>query len=212
MDASNIWNLNENSKKIIEKEKRGKTIKHGMLASVPLLCQGKDCAFINTCTVHKDDMEVGNRCLLEIGAIMARFEALCKYFKIDTTEEVKDVDVVDVSMIRDIVDVEIQILRAENKIAINGDFMAEHIAHVDRACDPHYEDIVHPAMEYKLKLVDTRIKLLQKLNATRKDKAEILGKQGDYSQKAKSIIDKVKSRCKDIDLDDIEEEMNNECT
>lgn len=211
MNINSVWNLNENSIREIEKQKKSKNIKHGMLASIPLICKGKKCPFFITCTANKEELEIDNRCVIEIGAIMARFEALCKHFKINTDEEVKDEEVVDISMIRDIVDIEIQILRAENKIAINGDFIAEHIAQVDRDCNPYYEDIVHPAMEYKLKLIDSRVKLLQKLNATRKDKADIKSKQGDYGAKAKSIIDKVKARCKDINLDDIEEEIVNEC-
>lgn len=204
-NVSKMWVIPAVSKNTLQNVNSVFRSKHGMFANIPLVCKGTECPFFETCLIDAKDRIVGSRCLLEISAIMTRFEDYCKHFGIEVIgDEIDSKDLVDVSMIRDIVDLEIQILRAESKIAINGDFMAKHIAQVDKKCNAYYEDIVHPASEYKDKLVDKRLKILGKLNATRKDKAALLSEASNYSNKAKTIIDTIKEKVGEIDIDNID--------
>lgn len=159
--------------------------KHGMYASIPLICRGCDCFYYGLCDMqeevlddfYKPDEEkqiVGDKCPLEVGAIMSRFDSWCAYFKIeiDENDNIKDSDLVDASLIRDLIDIEIQILRAENRVATTGDFMADTIVEVDRECNVHYEKVVSPELQYKMVLMEKRHKVLSLLNSTRKDKAK----------------------------------------
>ena len=200
-----LWSISSKAIAHIEEEKKTYRLKHGMLASIPLLCKGEMCPFIETCRVPKDELEEGGRCLTEISAILSRFEDLCAHFEIDTAvDTIEPENVVDVSLIKDIVDIEVQILRAENLIARSGDFMAKHIAQIDKFGNAYYEDVIHPSLEYKMKLVEQRTKVLSKLNATRKDKASVDKGKGDYTDKALELIAKVKDKLKDVDLDSLD--------
>ena len=204
MEKNKIWQINKKSMLVVEEEKKVYRLKHGMLASIPLICKGEDCPYASVCRINEQDRVAKERYLMEISAILSRFESLCAHFEIDTeVEEIEISNVVDVSMIKDIVDIEIQILRCENLVAVSGDFIAEHIAQVDRDGHAYYEDIIHPGLEYKMKLIEQRNKIYTRLNATRKDKIEINKKTGDYSAKALDLIEKVHKQIENLDLDNI---------
>lgn len=205
MSIKKLWKLTDNQIEEVQSTKDNYKLRHGMLASIPLNCKGDKCPFLETCNVSSENRIYGERCLQEISAIVARFEDLCLHFGINVNNDyIEPKDVVDVSMIRDVVDLEIQILRAENKIAIDGDFMAEHIAQVDKACNAYYEDVIHPASEYKLRLIDARAKILSKLNSTRKDKSIIDIKKENHVDKAIQLIEKVKKKLDGVNLDEID--------
>lgn len=198
-----LWNVKDSTREYIEEEKKTYKLKHGMLASIPLICKGNKCPFISTCR-GIESMDVGGRCVVEISAILSRFESLCSHFDIDVSNETLEAkDVVDVSLVKDIVDFEVQILRAENLIASSGNFMADHIAQVDKFGEAYYEEIIHPSLEYKLKLIEQRNKIYTKLNATRKDKSALLKGQDSYTEKALELIEKVKKKVGNIDLEEV---------
>lgn len=103
---------------------------------------------------------------------------------------VSEGDLVDASLIRDLVENEIQLLRAENKIAISGDFIGQTVSSVDQRGNAYYENAVTPEAQYKLQLQDKRYKLLNLLNSTRKDKASET-KQLTPSEEALSVFKKI---------------------
>jgi hypothetical protein len=114
----------------------------------------------------------GSRCLMEISAIITRYNQWCKHFDIETDgETIADKDLVDATLIKDLVNIEVQIIRAENKIALNGDFMAETILEIDKKCNVYKGNVITPESEFLMTLQDKKIKILNQLNATRKDKA-----------------------------------------
>lgn len=166
-------------------------IKHGMFASVPIVCKDTQCPYKDVCRIDPAFRIVGQRCPQEAGAILARYEQWCRHFKIEFEGDmVSDNDLVDASLIRDLVENEIQLLRAENKIAISGDFVKQTIANIDQRGNVYYEDTVTPEAQYKLQLQDKRYKLLNLLNSTRKDKASEL-KQLTPSEEALSIFKRI---------------------
>ncbi|MGL5459681.1 MAG: hypothetical protein ACRDBY_08700, partial [Cetobacterium sp.] len=113
-----LWNIPALAKEQLEKTQDTYKTKHGMFAQVPIICKGVKCPFYSTCVVDAQFRIENTRCLNEISIITSRFEELCKHFSIEMDGEyIKPQDVVDASMIRDIVDIEIQTLRAESKIA-----------------------------------------------------------------------------------------------
>lgn len=146
--------------------------KHGMFASVPIICRGNDCAYKDVCMVSQQQRTVGQRCPMEIAAILSRYEQWCMHFEIDTSQNaINAADLVDATLIKDLVNIEVQMIRAENKVALNGDFMADTLLDIDKKCNPYFGKIVAPEVEFLMSLQDKKIKILNQLNATRKDKA-----------------------------------------
>lgn len=187
-----LWNLPK--KNNIEHYTKLYKTKHGMFAGVPIICKGVDCPYREVCIVDKDDIEVGTRCQMEASAIIARFDSWCEHFGIDISENhIKKEDLVDASLIRDLVENEIQMLRAENRIAINSDIVGETIVEIDKKCNVYKEETIRPEAQFKLQLQDKRYKILNLLNSTRKDKAGNLKNQTP-SDKSIEIMKRVEMR------------------
>lgn len=221
-----MWGLNINSPTIWEISNMNKiySSKHGLFASVPIVCRKDDCAYKDVCLVTPQQRNLGQRCPMEIAAILARYEQWCAHFEIDTSHDVIEAkDLVDATLIKDLVNIEVQILRAENKIALNGDFMADTLLEVDKKCQPYFGKIVSPEAEFLMTLQDKKIKILNQLNSTRKDKAADKRKES-ASDEAIKLFQQVKeleaakrmtSSISDIDFDDngevlIIDEVNDE--
>lgn len=203
-----MWGLNPAIVQEINKSAMIRSSKHGMFASVPIMCKGPDCAYANVCSVDPVNRIVNQRCPMEIGAIVARFNYWCNHFELDSTgDTIKDEDAVDASLIRDLVNWEVQMIRCENKIAMSGDFIGKTLLDIDKKCKPYYGDIVSPETEHLLVLQDKKIKILNQLNATRKDKANDKNNNSNPTESAIRIFQEVQEAIKKqniIDLDEID--------
>lgn len=204
--AKTVWGLSDEALIRAEMSASKFKLKHGMFAGIPLICKKDKCPYVGVCTLPDKHRIEGDRCPIEIGAIMSRFDAWCAHFDINTDGDViKDEDLVDATLIRDLVDNEIQILRAENRMAMNADFIAKTISTIDNKGRAYYEDTVSPEAEFKLQLLDKRYKILQLLNSTRKDKSKNLKLELNPSHQAMSIFKKVAEKM-ELDLDSIGDE------
>lgn len=169
--VSAMWNISPQVFDEIQNVSKVVSSKHGMFASVPILCQEKDCTFIQTCMVKPAERKIGQRCPMEIAAIMSRFSQYCQHFDIDMSMDmINPKDLVDVTLIKDLVNMEVAQMRVENKIAINGDFMAETLLDIDKKCQPYFGKVVSPEMQLLMTLQEKKTKVMNQLNATRKDK------------------------------------------
>lgn len=141
--------------------------KHGMYASIPMLCRGKECAYAEVCPMLQQGFDpTGERCPLEISLILTRFEDYKEEFNV-----VED-DFVDMSLIKDLIDYDVQLMRAENKMAMDGDFTEENVVGIDDSTgDPIVQKKISNAAEYKDRVIAKRHKVLELMNSTRKDKA-----------------------------------------
>lgn len=202
-----VWNVDE---KVAKKASEKLTYVHGMFASVPMICKDVLCPYQQTCTVDPKDRIAGSRCPAEAGAIVERFNSWCRHFGVDISDGViKDEDLADATLIKDLVENEIQTLRAENRIAMRGDFIGQTLAEIDRKCNAYYEEAVTPEAEYKLTLMDKRYKILQLLNATRKDKVKQL-QMNEPSTQTLNILNKISAKLEDVNLDEIDFKKENE--
>ena len=167
-----MWGLTPTKTKQVSNISKVYFTKHGMFASIPILCRGVDCAYKDVCMVDPSERTVGSRCPMEIAALITRFNQWCQHFNINIDgETIESKDLVDATLIKDLVNIEIQILRAENKIALSGDFMGETLIEVDKKCNTYYGTVITPESEFLMTLQDKKMKILNQLNATRKDKA-----------------------------------------
>lgn len=181
--------------------------KHGMFSGVPIVCKGPDCVYKDVCMISPAQRIVGKRCPMEIATILSRYEQWCAHFGIDTISDTIDPkDLVDATLIKDLINIEIQMLRAENKVALNGDFMADTLLDIDKKCQPYFGKVVSPEVEFIMTLQDKKIKILNQLNSTRKDKAADKRNQ-NASEEAIKIFQQLKEiqNAKDItDVSDLE--------
>jgi hypothetical protein len=164
-------------------------LKHGMFASVPIICKGRDCPYFQTCYIPEHDLQLGERCPIEIGTIIERFDSYCDALAIDPESKL---DMVDAGIVKEIVDIEIMMMRADGLLAVSGNFIEEVIAIVSTKGQEYYAPQLHKAVEFKDSLRDRKMKLLNQLNATRKDKRSDQLSRNDPSSVAARIIAKVK--------------------
>lgn len=160
-----VWNLD--NEELLEKVKEANVIvdsRLGLMTNLPMLCKGNKCPYSKTCWFEEDKRPIGQRCPIEIAAIVDRFNKYCEALGI--TEK----DIVDLSLVKELVDIEIQMLRADNKMAINSDFIEQVVVGVTESGDVLYKPELSKAVEYKEKLMKERHRILQLLNSTRKDK------------------------------------------
>lgn len=203
-EAQRIWNVPGVVISQINHSADKFKLRHGMFATVPIICKGDKCPYFETCTIDPQFRITGTRCGMEIAAILARYEMWCEHFNINLEgSTILKEDMTDASLVRDLVDNEIQMLRAENKIAISGDFIGLTLKEVDKQGKPYYEDAVTPAAEFKMNLQDKRYKILQLLNSTRKDKASQLSRNESYGVKAMGLLETVKKSLTGIDLNNL---------
>lgn len=170
---SAMWAVNPTLAKEVGNISNVYSSPYGMFRSVPIVCKDQDCAYKDICMVQQANRVVGQRCPMEIATILSRFEQWCMHFGIEIVNDFIDPkDLVDATLIKDLVTIEVQQLRGENKIALNGDFMTKTLLDIDKKCTPYYGQIVSPESEYLLTLQQRKEKILNQLNATRKDKAQ----------------------------------------
>lgn len=207
--AQSVWGISPASAASTERYIKKMRMTHGMFANIPMICKDASCPYIDTCEIDPLDRVLGQRCPQEAAVIMTRFETYCDHFGIDLSgNSLNPSDAVDAGLVRDLVDLEVQMLRAENKAAIRGDFMGLRINTVDKRGKVHYEETITPEAEFKNTLMEKRYKILNLLNATRKDKVAMSKPNDNPSVKAVSIFKKVNeimSKNNRMNIYDVEE-------
>lgn len=159
------------------------TTKHGMFANVPLVCKGAECPLSGVCTIPVRNRPVSQRCPIEIGAIIELYDRYC------TKLGVGPEDYFDQSQVKDLVDTEIKLLRANGYLAIDADFIQQVVAEVDRDGNVHTKPELHKATDYEHQLLARKRQILGDLMATRKAKGEET-KVADPSSFAANLMQK----------------------
>lgn len=161
------WKISEKGKEAIRYALAMTHTKHGLYASIPMLCKASKCHYAKVCPlVEMDKAPEGERCPLEIGIILTKFEQYKQEFGLDEN------NIVDMGLVKDLIDCDIQIFRAENKIAVDGDFIEEVPMSVTESGEVITQPQLSKATEYKDKILNKKFKILELMHATRKDKAQ----------------------------------------
>lgn len=184
ISVPSIWKLSDKGKSVVQKAVELNRTEFGLYASIPMVCKGEECVYAQLYPeLHEGLSESGERCPVEVAMIMTRYEAYTN--ELDISPE----DAVDMSILRDVIDCDIQITRAENKMAIEGDFVKDVTVGVNEAGVPVTQEQISQAAQYKEKIQAKRNTALKLLNSTRKDKAgEKLNVVMDPSTYAASIL------------------------
>ena len=175
----------EQKEKAVELVRPQKT-RTSMFSSIPMNCESVKCIFADTCPLLKENLAPkGNPCPIEM-SMVSQF----------TQEYLEQLDVnpnnlVEVSMIRDLVDQEVQYLR-KTKLLAKEHFIHENIIGIDsNTGEPIMKKELHLAVELEDKLHKRRKDLRNQLLATREAKAKIGQTQLDTAQAISDILYKV---------------------
>jgi hypothetical protein len=198
---STLWNASDELKEAINVARRLRNTKHGLYASVPIICKGDECPYKENCYFWLNgDAPVSEKCPIEIAAIEDLFERYCKDLNINP-EDMKQT--VDALMVKELVDIDVALLRCDSKMAINADFIIENVVSVTDSGNAVYRQELHPMLEYKERLRASKYKTLQLLNSTRKDKeGSKIHIELDPSEKAAEMM-RLK---RDLEIIDVEAE------
>lgn len=146
-----------------------------------------NCIFASTCPLLKANLAPkGNPCPIEM-SMVAQF-TLEYMEQLDVHEE----NLVEVSMIRDLVDQEVQYLR-KTKLLAKEHFIQENIIGIDTNGNPIMKKELHLAVELEDRLHKRRKDLRNQLLATREAKAKVGQMQMDSAQAISDIMYKVQA-------------------
>jgi hypothetical protein len=179
------WN-EEQVNKAIELVRPQKT-RTAMFSSIPMNCEAEKCVYASTCPLLKENVAPKNNpCPIEM-SMVSQF----------TTEYLDQLDVnpnnlVEVSMVRDLVDQEVQYMR-KTKLLAKEHFIQENVIGIDQDGQPILKKELHLAVELEDKLHNRRKDLRNQLLATREAKAKVGQVQLDTAQAISDIINKVQS-------------------
>jgi hypothetical protein len=176
----------EDKQKAVDLVRPQKT-RTSMFSSIPMNCEGSKCVFASTCPLLKENLAPkGSPCPIEM-SIVAQFTA--EYMEqLDVVPE----NLVEVSMVRDLVDQEVQYIR-KTKLLAKEHFIQENIVGVDSDGQPILKKELHLAVELEDRLHKRRKDLRNQLLATREAKAKIGQTQLDTAQAISDIVSKVQS-------------------
>lgn len=156
-----------------------------MFSSIPMNCEGPRCIFASTCPLLKENLApVSNPCPIEM-SIVSQF--MLEYME---QLEVHPDNLVEISMVRDLVDQEVQYIR-KTKLLAKESFVQENIVGVDDNGKPIVKKELHLAVELEDRLHKRRKDLRNQLMATREAKAKLGQTQLDTAQAISDIISKV---------------------
>lgn len=178
------WKLSSKGLEAVKRSVALYNTEFGLYASIPMICKGEECIYAELFPeLHEGLSEAGERCPVEVAFIISKYDAYSKELEIEKE------DAVDMSILRDVIDYDIQIMRAENKMAVEGDFVKDVVVSVNENGAPITQEQISKAAEYKDKVQIKRNKALELLNSTRKDKAGTkLSLVMDPSSYAKSLL------------------------
>lgn len=158
-----------------------------MFSSIPMNCEGSKCVFASTCPLLKENLApVSNPCPIEMSIVSQFMEEYIQQL------DVHPDNLVEISMVRDLVDQEVQYIR-KTKLLAKENFIQENIVGVDDSGRPILKKELHLAVELEDRLHKRRKDLRNQLLATREAKAKVGQTQLDTAQAISDIISKVQN-------------------
>lgn len=202
VEFPSTWKLSQKGIEAIQHGVAMHKTKHGMYASIPMVCKAEKCQYADICPlVEMSAAPEGERCPLEISLILTSFEDYKTSLSVDPN------NIVDMGLVKDLIDCDVQIMRAENKMAVDGDFIEEAVIGIDdETGDPIVQKRISQASDYKERIISKKHKILTLFNSTRKDKAgQKINFSMDPSSYAATIMEKVKAAPigEFVDFDDV---------
>jgi hypothetical protein len=196
-DLSSAWNVSPRGRKALDRAVQLRTHQQAFYSAIPIVCKAEECPYAETCQLLDEDLvTVGDKCPLEIAAVEQLFQAYVDELHVD--------NIIDLSLVKELVDLDIGILRCENKLAIDADIIQEINFAITQRGQLITQPAIHKAAEYKDKLLNRRHSILQLLHSTRKDKeGSKLTINYDPSSRAAELLERAEAykKAKAIDIE-----------
>jgi hypothetical protein len=160
------WKVRQETKEYIEEGLHVFGAKHGLYSAIPMMCKGSQCPYASVCPLidaGKDPS--GSRCPLEIALILKQYDSYVRKFN------VPEDDIVDQGLVKDLVDYDVQLFRADNRMAIQADFVEDVVVSIAENGQEITNKQISKAAEYKNSIQAKKHKVLQLMHSTRSDKA-----------------------------------------
>lgn len=160
------WIMSERGRAAVEMAVANRSSKYKLYATLPIICRGQACPYAEACFLLDRDMApVNERCPIEIATAMDMFQSFCAEL------DVQEGQYVDLTLVRDLVDLEIQLSRADRLLAMESSVVQNVAVGVTDKGHVITRPEIHKVIDIKDKLLRRRMEILQLLSATRKDKA-----------------------------------------
>ncbi len=139
-------------------------VKTGMVTSIPMICRGEKCVFKDNCHLFQiDAAPVGFACPYELGMVRVLMSEYVDKLEVDIN------DIVEYSQIRDLVNLEVQDMRAAKYLSKES-FIQENVVGISGDGEPIFRKELHLAVELSEKTAKRKSQLLKQLAATREAK------------------------------------------
>jgi hypothetical protein len=167
LPRGDAWQLSEEGRKAKELAGHLSNLRHGFYATIPIRCKADECPYADVCPIFKmGKAPYGEVCPVEAATVEELTKRYIKEF--DVNEE----DMVDVSMIRNLVDIDISILRCNKKLAIDADIVQDVIVGITEQGQAITQPQINKAYDLQERLLNRREKILTLMQGTRKDKVQ----------------------------------------
>lgn len=178
------WSEDQRSR-AIEVTRRDR-VRTDLFAMIPMRCRAEKCVFAEICPLMKaDSAPKGLPCPLEMAIVQAFFDQYMKEFGVSRD------NFVEISMVRDMVDQQVQMMR-KTKILSLEHFIQENAIGIDADGKVITQKSLHQAVEYEDKIFRRMEKLRNAFLATREARMKAGSAQLDTAQKVANALDQLR--------------------
>lgn len=161
--------------------------------SLPMICAATGCYWAGQCETAPDFLWEGLRCPIEMMDIYKHWIGYVRELEVGPS------DFVDVKMVEDLVRIELQLIRIDRQIQIQGmlvDTVGGVIQNVgkDKGGVAVYEKSVHPLLTLQNKLRKDRNEIYDKLEVSREAKRKARQSEGKMNTDLLSIMSAIKKQ------------------
>lgn len=175
------WNDGQKAK-AAEMVRPGK-MRTSLFTSIPMVCHAEKCVFADVCPLMKQNLAPkGNPCPIEMSAVQ---QFMVEYM---TQLGVEPDDLIEVAMVRDLVDLEIQTMRT-TWLRSKEHFIQDNVVGVDAEGNPIMRKELHLAIEYDDRILRRKKSLREQLLATREARAKVGQGTQDTAQMVAKLVD-----------------------
>lgn len=140
--------------------------RHGLYARAPMICKGENSPCYKTCPLKEFDLlPDGERCPIEIAAIIDIFSGYCDSLQVDPQ------NIVDLGLVKELSQIEVTMDRCTDRIA-QEDMVQQVTVGVSENGQKIEQPQIHKALEIYDKMSKRKHEILKLLASTRQDQSK----------------------------------------
>lgn len=160
--------------------------KTSLFSSIPMRCTGPKCLYADSCPLQEQNIApIGQSCPIEMALVSQFMESVM------TELNVNPENLIEVSMVRDLVDQEVQQMRA-TKLLAKESFIQENVVGLDSDGRPVMKKEMHLAVDLTDRLLKRKKDIRNQMMATREQKAKVGQGQLDGARLISNWMEKIK--------------------